>query len=245
MPLASALPILARTAWLAWNSLDVAWEDGFATLEKYVAREGNAGVPDTHIEDGFNLGTWVGTQRSRRGSSSLQRISRLESLPGWVWDVRDSGWEDGFAALSKYVEREGHTRISQSHLEDGFSLGRWVNRQRSRREGLSPEQVSRLEGLTVWVWSSLEAAWEDGFAALEEFVQREGHARVPQSHAEGAYRLGSWVINLRARPERLSLEQKARLEALPGWAWTSDGQHRDVLVSAEKGARRDRVWSVG
>jgi Helicase associated domain len=44
-----------------------------------------------------------------------------------------------------------------------------------------------------------ELAWENGFAALIQFKAREKHCRVPRGHQEGAFNLGTWVINQRNR----------------------------------------------
>jgi hypothetical protein len=45
----------------------------------------------------------------------------------------------------------------------------------------------------------LELAWEKGFAALKKFKAREKHCRVPRGHREGAFNLGTWVVNQRNR----------------------------------------------
>jgi hypothetical protein len=37
------------------------------------------------------------------------------------------------------------------------------------------------------------ASWEFYFGLLERFVEREGHANVPQDHREGEHKLGAWV----------------------------------------------------
>ena len=79
---------------------------------------------------------------------------QLEALPGWVWDLREAAWEDGFSRLLQYVEREGHARVPTFHKEKGFSLGGWVRNVRSNFAAgrLSPEQRKRLEALPGWVW---------------------------------------------------------------------------------------------
>lgn len=63
------------------------WEDAFAVLERFVAREGHARVPAEHVEDGFNLGIWLENQRflHTEGHLSQAQASRLEALPGWEW----------------------------------------------------------------------------------------------------------------------------------------------------------------
>jgi hypothetical protein len=82
----------------------LSWENGFAALGKFVDREGHARVPGAHLEGGFRLGQWVISQRSRRDSSSLDQIHRLESLPGWSWDIVYNSSEN-LAADEYYVTK--------------------------------------------------------------------------------------------------------------------------------------------
>ncbi|MBD0695817.1 hypothetical protein BG452_04405 [Streptomyces sp. CBMA123] len=56
-------------------------------------------------------------------------------------------------------------------------------------------------------------------AALAEFVEWEGHARVPRPYKTGeGLSLGAWLNNTKARRDKLSAEQLGQLEAL-GVAW--------------------------
>jgi hypothetical protein len=174
--------------------------------------------------DGFKLGAWVKKQRSRRRSLAEERARRLEALPGWAWHRHEAAWEDGFAALQDFVKNQGHSRVPDGHSDaHGFRLGDWVGTQRQfrRRGKLSEERAHRLEALSGWRWNLYDAAWEEGFARLWTFAEREGHARVPQSYRDDGYQLGNWVINQRQfrRRGKLSDERVRRLEALPGWAW--------------------------
>jgi len=223
-----------RTARLAplpgwtWDLQDAAWEEGFAFLERFVAREGHARVNSTHVEDGYALGAWAKQQRSGRARGRLagERAARLVALPGWAWDLMDARWEEGFASLQRYVARVGHARISQDHVEDGFGLGRWVSVQRilGRAGQLSDERAAQLVVLPGWTWDSLDSAWERGYSALKGFVAREGHARVPSKYVEDGNKLGQWVVVQRSFcvQGRLSDERAARLAGLPGWAWSAN-----------------------
>ena len=76
-----------------WEPSEAQWEEGFARLKGFVAREGHARVPRGHTEDGFRLGVWVSKQRQAygRGKLSADRQRWLEELPGWVWDASVAG----------------------------------------------------------------------------------------------------------------------------------------------------------
>jgi hypothetical protein len=191
-----------------------------------VDREGHARVPDPGRGDGYRLGVWVRTQRAKYGKGMLdpERRARLEALPGWIWGDRwAERWEEGFAHLQRFVEREGHARVPHQWREGGYGLGGWVSHQRVKySEGrLDPERRARLEALPGWTWNLLAEAWEEGFAYLQRFVGREGHARVPPRYREDEFGLGGWVSIQRAKYGKgmLDPERRGRLEALPGWTW--------------------------
>ena len=69
----------------------------------------------------------------------------------------------------------------------------------------------------------MRPSYQEGLAALKQFVQREGHARVPHGHTEGDFNLGNWVANRRKdyREGKLASERIKELEALPGWTWNA------------------------
>jgi hypothetical protein len=123
----------------------------------------------------------------------------------------------------RFTQREGHSRVLKGYRDDdGFKLGMWVKSQRARRGQLSEVRRQRLEALPRWVWAPRDVAWEEAFTRLLRFTQREGHSRVPPGYRdEDGFTLGQWVINERVfrRSDKLSDEQKRRLEDVPGWVW--------------------------
>jgi superfamily II DNA or RNA helicase len=217
-----AIRLTAVDGW-PWDMNDARWEEGFGSLVNYVARQGTAHVPQGHIEEGYPLGKWVNVQRRfrRAGKLSDVRAERLAAFPGWTWDSPDTRWEQRYAALERFVARVGHARVPHDHVEDGYQLGKWVVVQRSfHADGRLPdERVVRLAALPGWVWNVYDAEWERGFSALECFVEREGHARVPAKHIENTYRLGRWVVKQRHNKGQLAADRTSRLEAVPGWEW--------------------------
>lgn len=201
------------------------FEHWFGLLTRYVAREGDARVPQHHVESGLRLGTWVSSQRTeyRSGHMESEHIRRLEALPGWAWNTHQAAWEAGFAALAAYVAREGHARVTKSHAESQHRLGIWVVRQRIRyRSGeLGAEEIGRFEVLPGWTWDPEQDDWDAGFAALAAFVGREGNSRVRNRHVESGLRLGVWIGTQRYlfKKKKLRPERIEQLEAVPGWTW--------------------------
>lgn len=105
-------------------------------------------------------------------------------------------------------------------------------RRQYRRGVLTPERIARLEALPGWQWrlreESRRASWEESFLLLQRFAARTGHVRAPSQHNEDGVYLWRWVYGQRQayRADRLTAEQIARLEALPGWTWDTRKKER-------------------
>src|SRR5262249_23202336 len=162
-----------------WTPLDSAWPAGYSHLERFVAREGHARVPNDHLEDGYRLGQWVADQRNfhRSGRLSEERAARLQALTGWGWETFHAGLEGSFSALANFAAREGHTRVKRGHVEGGRRLGQWVDVQRTFYASgrVAPERAARLEALPRWAWNIKDAEWEEGYDTLLRFLARDGH----------------------------------------------------------------------
>ena len=200
----------------SWDAHSDQWEEGFAALRKFHAREGHCRVVERILIDGLNLTNWVRNKRHKKGKLTPGQISRLESL-GFSWDPHSDQWEEGFSALQKFHAREGHCRVIGSFILGSVRLGLWVNNQRMRKSRLSTEQISRLDSLG-FSWDPHSDQWEEGFSALQKFHAREGHCRVTQRFVLDGTRLGAWVSNQRQKRAKLAPERIKRLNSL-GFIW--------------------------
>jgi hypothetical protein len=132
------------------------WEQGYAALSKFRAREGHCCPSRHHIEGKYSLGPWVTTQRYCKEKLSAERKRRLDAI-GFVWNWRDYLWERGFTSLLKFKRRERHCHVPIFHREGKYRLGYWVSTQRRNRNELSAERKVRLNEIG-FVWREVKGA---------------------------------------------------------------------------------------
>jgi hypothetical protein len=137
---------------------------------------------------------------------------------GFVWDILEADWEEGFNYLKAYKESANHCDVPKDYKQNGFPLGLWVSEQRVNKDRMSSERRRRLDEIG-FVWDAREAAWENGLNHLKIYRDREGHCRVPKTHKEqNGFELGSWVSVQRANKDKLSPKRRQRLDKL-GFIW--------------------------
>lgn len=48
----------------------------------------------------------------------------IAALCGEAWDTKEPKWEEAFARVEAFAERNGHARVPTTYSEDRLSLGR-------------------------------------------------------------------------------------------------------------------------
>jgi len=222
----------------SWEPRDESWWAKFDLLRDFMVAHGR---DPHHLEEwrGQKPGQFLNSCRAARTDHDghwlnlyPDRIAALEAIPGWCWNTKDRQWDDSFAKLEKWVADHGSATPTASDSIDGFLIGRWCTKQRSRiRDGsLIQDRIARLRALPGWVdcyFSVYDAAWDEGLLHLVAFV--EAHGRLPrQKETYAGYKVGAWAAKQRqnvvgARPRStMAAERIRRLEAVPGWVWDTD-----------------------
>jgi hypothetical protein len=68
------------------------WNEMYALLKQFKKRAGHCPVPQSHEEDGANLGSWVACQRKNKGELDPRREQNLEEI-GVEWVLTSAPWK--------------------------------------------------------------------------------------------------------------------------------------------------------
>ncbi|POX36382.1 helicase [Streptomyces sp. Ru73] len=194
------------------------------------------------VEPSQNIGTEPeeGEEESRlllRFAAPRDPVMVAEWVSFNVIDTERQDWARGYAALRRFVEREGHARVPYDHKEPPgpYPLGQWTAEQR-RAYGagtMSGARAERLERLGM-VWGAADAAFEENLAAARVYFEQHGTLAAPRPATALDKPVGQWLSNLR-RPGALAghPERAAALAAIdPDWnpAWPIDWQRHYAAV---------------
>ena len=216
---------------VVWEPFEQRWEHKFGLLTDFRDREWHCDVPAAHEEEGVKLGVWLDRQRTahREGSLDAARQEKLKAL-GVVWDLPEERqherWEHKFGLLRNFRGREGHCDAPTAHEEEGVRIGVWLASQRTaiRQGTLDAARRERLEVLGVTL-QPLEQRWEDNFALLTLFFERESRRPIAvrlsaplNTHEEESVKLGVWLTSQRTahRQGTLDAARQAKFGALEG-----------------------------
>ena len=214
-----------------WDPLVAQWEDAFTLLTEFKEQKKHCRVPGGFKVDGFKLGAWVGTQRRSKSSLSQDRIERLVSL-GFSWDPLIEKWELAFEVLKKFWGREGHCKVPARHRDNNINLGDWVSEQRQNKDGLSKDQILKLDSIG-FCWNLRLDKWGEAFERLKEFRDREGHCQVGREQVIDGIRMGNWVKTQRANKSHLAPDKIAKLDSI-GFDWAPVTETWDESFNALK-----------
>jgi hypothetical protein len=104
-------------------------------------------------------------------------------------------WDANYSKLAAFYSLFGHCNISEGCPEYG-KLGRWISKQRSKRDLLSPEKIEKLDRIG-FVWKVYDSLWERNYAELASYRDKFGHCNVPKG-AKGYEKLANWVAKQRS-----------------------------------------------
>lgn len=216
-----------------WAVLEENWDEFFELLQQFAQEYGHAVVPQGSASRpyrGRNLASWVNSQRTKYGKGELSgdEISKLESVPGWVWNARSHQFQAGFEALQAYAAKYGTSWVERGtkyrYLNKEIDLRSWcfTIKAKKRSGQLSTSEIRSFDELPDWSWNNRrDDEFNEWLNLLKEFRKENGHALVALKSKYQEKALGSWVNSQRNRfiAGRLEPDRIRRLESIQGWSW--------------------------
>ncbi|MGW4629725.1 Helicase associated domain protein [Streptomyces rubiginosohelvolus] len=235
---------------MIWSVADAAFWRNIGVARGAFELYGTLALPASLVIDGVRIGQWLSNLRRPGGlgtdpERADERRRALDAIdpewnPGWPAD-----WQRHYAATRLLLaEEQGRPAgLLPGVTVNGVDVGTWTTRQTDPAvwDTLLPEQQKRLEALglsrrtdtapaatTAAGKGGKGSAFERGITALAQFVQREGHLKVPRQHTETVVidgqehevRAGVFLSNHKSRRSRLSTEQREQFAAL-GVDWAT------------------------
>jgi hypothetical protein len=129
-------------------------------------------------------------------------------------DLVSSKWNANYDIIARFLNANGRFPNAEEALtESGLDIAKWVRRQAENPNNFQTEdQQERLHRLPGWdevlatspqqaVLAQFGAGISDRdqelLRALDGFIARTGHLRVPRHHVEGAVELGERMAEIR------------------------------------------------
>jgi len=207
------------------ESTTESWMFWYGLLKNYLEENGHCNVKHGHItKNGYKLGSWVISQRQRKRGLTSKKIELLNKIPGWSWNTNETAWERGLKYLKKYCVENRHSRVPGGFkTSDGFNLGNWAEKTRSKTKVLNDERIRQLEDIPEWSWDSIyDQIWENNYSLLLEYEKKHGSIfSLAQTEIFKGEKLEIWCNIQRISYKKNNLDEAkiARLEKINGWAW--------------------------
>ncbi|GAA1239808.1 DEAD/DEAH box helicase [Kitasatospora nipponensis] len=248
---------------MIWSVSDARFEAGLDWARVWAKDHGGSlAAPARASVGGYAIGTWLSELRAaaqvpagEQGALAPERRRALEEIDPWWCPTWPITWQRTYATARQWwLESDGHvdwTVLPQDTVFEGEQLGRWAAAQRASWPGLEEDQRDLLAAIGIAEDQELAAAraaaaakpkvsrtdrFQQGLAALAQFVERERHANVRRPHKEplevveagpggeeqvivSHFALGTWLNNQKARRAKLTPRQLAQL-AEHGVEWS-------------------------
>ncbi|ROV68790.1 DEAD/DEAH box helicase [Streptomyces globisporus] len=234
---------------MVWSVGDAGFWKNLGAARSYYAAHSTLACPRNAVWDGVALGQWVSNLRRPGGLGAdpiraEERRKALEAIdPEWNPSGWPVDWQRHYAATRELLGQEQGlpAGLLPGVTVNGCDVGTWTTRQTDPAvwDALLPEQRERLEALGLKRRtettpaaragkSGKGGAFERGITALAQYVQREGHLKVPRQHTETVVidgqehevKAGVFLSNHKSRRNKLSAEQREQLAAL-GVDWAT------------------------
>ena len=188
---------------MIWDVSDTVWERNYAAAKEYYDQNGDLDVGVNYVTaDGFKLGLWLCNLRNAyRGTNQAYRLTQEQigalNKIGMIWTLRiDRAWERGYDHAATYYAEHGDLNVPTMYVNAcGYALGRWIVRQREKRNSLSEVRVNKLNAIDM-IWEKPDS-WEVRYELAKRYYEEHGDLKMPGDYVIGGVWLNKWLSEQR------------------------------------------------
>lgn len=234
---------LFETLRYVMDRITITWEDRYDLAKKYYEKYKHSNIPSDfktingidYDENGINIGHWIRNQRTAYHNDRLseEKINLLKQIKFDFTEVEHDKWNKMYDLAKKYYKYHKHLKITSRFKtingyekdENGVDLGRWIRLQMyNYRKGiLTNNRIKLLKAIKINFESNYaEKEWNKRYELAKKYYEHHKNLEVPANFKttngydrnENGLNLGIWISNVRRRYEKLSDEQKKKLDDL-------------------------------
>ena len=236
------------------------WDLMYSLATKYYSKHNNLEIPFRfktlngidYNENGYNLGTWIITQRQKYKNKKLsqEKVKLLEKIGmRFSTDKNEKEWMKNYGLAEAYFNKNNNLEISQSfktldgidYDENGYKLGFWISRQRqSYKIGkLNKEQIELLEKIGMRFENRRNIInWEEYYKLAKVYYNKNNNLEIPRSfktldgitYDESGHNLGFWINNQRKAYKRGKINKnKIKLLEKIGMRFSLDKREKEWM----------------
>ena len=168
----------------------------------------------------------------------IDEVKECKKLFDKLEGVLSSSWDIMYTCAEEYYRENGNLNVPKRYItSDGYTLGSWLNTQRSVYSGringnLSDAQIQKLEAIGMRWENMNDIKWNTYYKAAQKYYEEHGNLRVPVTEEEyDGVNLARWISQLRnyrkngthtatLTPERISdLDKIGMIWDVPDYLW--------------------------
>ena len=107
------------------NAVSTSWYEFFGAYQEFINKTGNVYLKVGEEFNGYNLGDWLGYQRTLYNKNKLEqeKIDLLENTKGWTWDPDWEEFKKVFEVYKDYCKKNNTFYVKRSEVYRGIDLG--------------------------------------------------------------------------------------------------------------------------
>jgi hypothetical protein len=221
--------ILESSKHWTWNPHDDKWNFMLNAYINFCDKHNRIPINCEKDEFGNSVGRWQNKQREKKDKymkTNIERYTKLDKIGFWSYKTNDIIWNSSFQTYCNFCDK--HNRIPIDHEKDEFGnpVGRWQNKQRTKKDKYMKTNIERyniLSSYKFWRWSG--NIWNTRYEQWRAFT--ETHKRLPKYSEKDEFgnTVGSWQTTqrnfYRKKNKRLTKERIDILNSHPLWSWES------------------------